>query len=249
MRGLFVVGTGRSGTHFTLRLLRGFAGTRDPLEGREDHGVLMDVARAAIRHRLPPGRTANRYRALLADPGGVLLDQHHPNLFFARHWAELFEGIVFVYPSRPTHQIVASMLRHEGVMGWYRYARDWRRVLDPVPFPNRFLGLERRSEIASLPPHILCARRVIAHRRAFEAARAALGDAVRAVDYEALVRDPEAELARVFTAAERARLGAFERLERPDPASLTKYRDVLSEGEVAEIAALEAASRLRDQPP
>lgn len=240
MKGIFIVGTGRSGTHFTVRLLNGFRNTRDPLGGEENLPILMDIAKAAIHHRQPSASTRDYYARLLAEADGVVLDQHHPNLFFAEHWARQFDGLVFLYPQRPAYQVVASMLRHTGVLKWYRYAQEWRqRTINRIPYPNRFLGLDRYSDIRRLPPHLLCAHRVIAHRRAFDNAKGRMGHALRSVDYEALVMDPLAEFTRVFDPSELAALGEFELLETPRPSSLTKFHDVLSEAQVADIQALE----------
>ena len=240
MNAVFVAGTGRSGTHFTVRLLNGFAFAHDPLGGKENPKNLWDIATAAIHHRLPSRATTDNYRDCLDRNDGVFLDQHHPNLFFAQHWAEMFDGVVFLYPRRPTHQIVASMLRHKGVMSWYSYAQNWRRRwLHRVPYPNRFLGLTRALDISSLPTHLLCAHRAIAHRRAYETAVAQRGADLRSLDYEALVDDPLAEFSRVFKESELDRLGDFTLLERPNRELLTKYRDVLDDRQVAEIEALE----------
>lgn len=240
MDAIFVVGTGRSGTHFTVRLLNGFEHARDPLNGKEAPEILADVAQAAIHHRLPSQATAQYYRKHLQEGSGVFLDQHHPNLFSARHWAAMFPGAVFLHPQRPAYQVVASMLRHKGVMSWYKYARNWRqRTINRLPYPNRFLGLDRFGDMRALPPHLLCAHRVIAHRRAFEGLVGDMNGALRGVNYEALISDPLAEFSRVFTADEIATLGHFTLVEKPNPVSLHKYRDVLSEEQVAEIEALE----------
>lgn len=241
MNAIFIVGTGRSGTHFLTRLLLGFRNTWDPLGGREDPKRLNALAKAAIHHDRLPDWVLADYQAQASAGSGVYLCQDHPNVFFADRIAAAKHGAVFLYTDRPTHQVVASMMRHHGVMAWYDYARSWRRrYLHQVPFPNRFLGLEVRSQIWDLPMHLLCAKRVISHRQAFQKIAQQLGgERVRRVDYVDLVRSPEAELSRIFNASEHARLGEFIPTETPHTASLEKYRDVLSEAEVVEIAALE----------
>lgn len=239
MRAIFIVGTGRSGTHFTTRLLNGFEHTNDPMKGKEDPNLLMDIANAAIHHRLPSRNSERVYRHRIMHEDGVFLDQHHPNLFFVNHWSTLFEGVVFLYPQRPIYQTVASMLRHRGVMSWYRYAKGWRqRTINRIPYPNRFLGLEQFSDVQSLPPHLLCAHRVIAHQKAYEGSVAMMNGALRSIDYVSLVNNPLEEFSRVFSAKEITRLGKFSLVEQPSPQSLSKYKDVLSEKEVAEINAL-----------
>ena len=240
MKSIFVIGTGRSGTHFTVRLLNGFANAHDPLGGKENEQILMEIAKAAIHHRLPSPMVVDYYRGHLNAQAGIYLDQHHPNLFYVRHWARMFEGIVFVYPRRPTYQIVASMLRHGDVMSWYQYAQHWRqRWIDKIPYPNQFLGLARFSDIANLPTHLLCAHRVIAHRLAYEEAAKRANADLRSLDYVALVDDPLVEFSRAFTAKELEALGKFTLLERPKKDSLTKYCDILDDRQLSEIEALE----------
>lgn len=240
MKAVFIVGTGRSGTHFTTRLMNGFENIRDPMAGKENNEILRDVARAAIHHRLPSKETENYYRERLENRKGIFLDQHHPNLFFVKHWSEIFDGLVFLYPQRPAHQIVASMLRHAGVMGWYRYAGEWRqRLINRIPYPNQFMGIDRYADIKQLPPHLLCAHRVLAHRRAYERLVSGAGGALRGIEYQSLVNDPLAELSRVFTTEELSALGTFTLVETPRKDSLSKYRDVLSDGQVAEIQEME----------
>jgi len=241
MNAIFVVGTGRSGTHFLVRLLAGFEHAHDPFGGRESEAILQDVARAALHHRMPSQETETHYGDTIRTDGPVLIDQHHPNLFFADHWADTLDDPVFLYPLRPARQIVASMFRHKGVRSWYAYAR--RRFLslsDRLPYPNRFLGTDSYWEVETTPLHMLCTQRILAHHRMVLKQKAALGDRLRIVAYDALVGDPEAEFTRVFTDAERARLGAFTLVETPNPASLDKYLDVLTVEQVAEIDAAEA---------
>lgn len=244
MRAVFVVGTGRSGTHFTVRLLNGFEKAVDPMGGKENKDVLWDVADSAIRHRTPSDVTIQYYKDCIEQADGVFLDQHHPNIHFMRQWKEILgPEVVFLFPDRPTYQVVASMMRHKGVMSWYRYANGIKnRTITPIPFPNRFLGLDKRSEIKSLPTHMLCARRVIQHRQLFKNAVEDMGGQLRAVNYESLVNDPLAEFGRVFSEAEMADLGEFTLKEEPKPASLSKFKDVLSDEQVEEINALEKAS-------
>jgi hypothetical protein len=238
-RGIFIVGTGRSGTHFLCRLLLGFAALDDLFGGNEDRRTLASVATAAILHRRLPARTIRLYEERVdgcARRGRILLDQHHPNLFHVDQLKARFGDLLFLHPSRPTIQIVASMLKHKGVGDWYA----WIRKAGDIPYPNQFFGLAERSELLALPPHLLCARRVIAHKRraAMEAARDPEG--FRQIDFVALVRSPHATLSGTFRDQELAQLGGYRQLVAPDPGVLGKFADVLTSSQVDEIVSLES---------
>lgn len=240
MKAIFIIGTGRSGTHFTVRSLKGFKNTFDPLGGNENHEVLMSVAKAAIHHQNYPEVAKAYFQREMKDASGVFLDQHHPNIFFLKELLSISEEIVFLYPFRPTYQVVASMLRHEGVLSWYSYATNWRqRLLKPIPFPNQFLGVQSLSDISKLPLHLLCAYRVLAHQDAFQAANLLAPKIVRKINYEALVSDASTEFLRIFKDNELKVLGEFKTIEPPQKGSLVKYLDVLSEGQISEIKELE----------
>lgn len=237
---IFVVGTGRSGTHFTCRCLREFSRLDDFQGGREHAPTLYSIAHAAMKHeRLPttvrPHYRKRRLQALLKRQ--VLVDQHHPNLFFVTEWLRRTPGAVFLYPERPAVQIVASMLTHEGVGGWYEKLRTGKLM---VPYPNRFFGLNSLAQLQTEPLHRICWHRVRAHKEAALRARARHGDRVRFVDYQALVRDRVAALSAVFSPEEMARFGHHQLATPSTDYSLEKYRDVLDADQIAEIETLEA---------
>jgi hypothetical protein len=241
MDAVFVTGTGRSGTHFTLRCLREFTAAQDYLGGREHRPTLHRVALAAMQGRPLPGRVMLRYRGLMlrARMGGrVFLDQHHPNLYHVPQLARAFPAAVFVYPDRPAVQIVASMLQHEGVSAWYDRIRSGDLIL---PWPNAFFGLTGPEQARDLPPHMLALARVLAHRRQALALAAAMPGHMRILPYEDLVHDRAAAFARAFSAAELATLGPVRPAEPSQPGSLTKYRDILTPAQIDEIAAAVAA--------
>jgi hypothetical protein len=55
-----------------------------------------------------------------------------PNIFFFDQISKVFEDLIYLYPMRPVVQVVASMMRHRGVMSWYQVARDgFRRCPSP----------------------------------------------------------------------------------------------------------------------
>lgn len=241
---VFVVGTGRSGTHFTCRALSGFANIHDPLKGREKMRILRDVATAAIFHDHMPERAIRYYekrKTEVAAPS-VFVDQHHPNLYFTDQLARIFDDPIFLYPRRPVVQVVASMLKHSGVLNWYRFARKNLAATEnapSMPFPNRFLGLTDPGQLDALDVHQLCALRVLRHNA--EMTRLANTDPRhRFVSYKNLVLDQEAAFHSAFSPADRQALGEFRVVEEGKPASLDKYRSVLSAEQILDIETLEA---------
>lgn len=240
IRGLLVVGTGRSGTHFSTRLLSGFSRVHDPLGGMENNQLLHRLARAAILHEKIGTQEDAYYRRLFGGGVGLIpLDQHHPNLFFLEDYFFRIGNVVAIYPQRPIVQIVASMMKHEGVQYWYEFIRSQGRGTSGRIFPNQFLGLQDVLMIDRLPRHLLFAHRVVAHRRKFEELREKFPGRIRCIGYESLVVDPEAEIRKCFSDPELRQLGSFSLGETPEPSSLVKYLDVLSARQVDEILALE----------
>lgn len=241
LRAVFVTGTGRSGTHFTARVLREFAGADDFLAGREHRPTLQRVARAAMAGAGLPPRALAHYRwfALRARLlRRVLIDQHHPNLFHVPQILSLLPQTIFLYPDRPAVQVVASMLRHGGVSGWYDQIRAGQLALAQ---PDLFFGLTSAEEATSLPPHILALRRVQAHRCRALAMQKTYPERFRFVDFNALVLDRDAELRRVLTVAELAVMGQRRPAEASRPDVLSKYHEVLSPRQILDIKDSEAA--------
>lgn len=242
-QAIFIVGTGRSGTHFTCRSIRGFTNTFDPLLGKEKGRHLRSIAKAAIHHRSYPKSAIEYYKSVLqsASSEAVFVDQHHPNLFFAHEITKLFHRPVFLYPDRPIHQIVASMMNHDGVLNWYQYAKKNinRKILgDHIPIPNQFLGIFEAEDLANLPLHKLCALRVIGHRNRAKLLIKREID-LRFINYEQLVEDQLAEFTRVFTNDEFTTLGKFHSVEVSQKKSLSKFKETLSDAQVDEITEIE----------
>lgn len=237
LRGVFIVGTGRSGTHFTARALSGFEHIHDPANGKERPRLLSSIARAAIHHKAFPLRARLHYGLARRRLGSrrIYLDQHHPNIFFIREISALFPGVLFLYPRRPMVQIVASMMTHAGVLSWYAYAKS-----RPLPWPNRFLGVGSLLDVQEQPLHILCAMRVSAHERAFVRAQSLDGVNLRALDYTKIVESPEQAFWGLFQREELDCLGGYTPCEQPRRSSLEKYQTVLSPKQIDDLQRFES---------
>jgi len=169
--------------------------------------------------------------------GKILVDQQHPNLFYVDRLAQLYPRAVFIYPDRSAVQIVASMLNHDGVGGWYGKLKSG--TLD-VPYPNRFFGIESREQLMTEPLHLLCLRRVAAHKLAATEARRRHGQRFRYLNYEALVRDRLGALREVFSPSEFLQFGEHQQTTESNISSLEKYKSALTDSQIEEIESLEA---------
>ena len=227
-QNIFVVGTGRSGTHFVARSLRGFKNTRDPLAGREDSGLLSRVAHdAMLANPLSQECIANIRKR--TSPRKILIDQHHPLLFFTKDLLKEFPGAIFLYINRPIEQVVASMLSHSGVLDWYQRLKDPTGPLSRAPFPNQFFGLFDRTEINDLSVTRLCARRWLAHRSMAQQLN------LKTLEYENLVTDQFKEYSRLLDEPILADLGQFRQRVASNPDSLVKWKSLLGKSQIDEI--------------
>jgi hypothetical protein len=240
---IFIVGTGRSGTHFTCRALSGFANIFDPMEGIENFTILNQIARSAIYHRDLPQKVIKYYQNRKNNKklDEVFLDQHPPNIFFTNQLSEVFRNAIFLFPYRPVVQVVASMLQHEGILSWYELAHKSFKPFSSVqrlPIPNRFLGIDSRKELTDFKLHELCALRVLSHNLTMK--RLTLENKnCRMISYEGLIIDQKAEFSTTFSNSELDKLGTFSLIEKSNPASARKYKSVLTQDQISDILEIE----------
>lgn len=241
MKAIFIVGTGRSGTHFTTNALSGFSNFYDPLNCREYDNVLYPIAKAAIGHQNYPSFAKGYYEAIkLSIPSGkVFVDQHHPNLFFVNDLVNIFDDVTFLCPRRDILQIVSSMLQHSGVMSWYNYFHaNYSRNPNLAPFPNKFLGVASFEQLNSLEPHQLCAYRVVAHYKEMRSLTLKY-DSCRFFNYSDLVADQYGTFASIFNKDELDSLGKFNPSIKSDPLTLYKYQNHLTNNQIDDILYIE----------
>ena len=226
---IFVIGTGRSGTHWVGYILADHPDIRATIEIQPMFGWVTKMATApAAEKRLFRWLVwAYRLQILKSRPRRYL-DKSHPNLWLAERLAKAFPQAAFVGIERSPFATVASMIKHTGVADWHRRWRD-------LPVPNRFLGLEESlvPTYESLPLATKCALRWRSHHEEMTRLRPVLGDRLLVLDYEALILDNEVNL---------ERLREFLQLDRAIPrpeirrGSLDKWRDQLSPEEIGQIS-------------
>ncbi len=249
LNSIFIVGTGRSGTHFTCRSISGFKNIFDPQTGKENVPVLKQIATSAIHHRSYPQIAKSYYSDIKSNlkNDSIFIDQHHPNIFYCPELIKIFSNPIFLFPHRPIIQVVASMINHQGVLNWYKYAKDSMQAnskTGAIPFPNQFLGLTEFSQLDNLELHQICALRVISHEKMARKMQESDAD-LRFINYENLVKDQFSEYSKVFSPTELVSLGEFSIVEESSLNSLSKYKEVLTDKQISEILELVNLSGLQ----
>jgi hypothetical protein len=187
---LFIIGTGRSGTHWIARLLQSHRECAGLIEVDPIFSYATRMAlNPALCEELMPKLIAE-YRAEAAKVAPKLFfDKSHPNIWHAQTLAEIFPNARFIGTDRSVFGTVASMLKHGGVQDWIRRWREY-------PVPNRFLGIDESNKdaYASLSLAQQCALRWESHNRRMQALIPLLGGKLHIVNYESLHDDPPGEL-------------------------------------------------------
>jgi len=190
----FVIGTGRSGTHWVGRVLDVHP---DIVTTIEEPKVFHWVTRMALdpekrpKH-LPDLISTYRERAESANPKHYA-DKSHPNLWLAEALAEQLPEGLFVGIERSPYATVASMLKHSGVQQWIR---EWRQF----PVPNDFLGIteEIAARYDDMSLEEQCALRWRSHHQEMQRIRRSLDGRALVLVYEGLIDSNDAQLARLW---------------------------------------------------
>lgn len=187
---IFIIGTGRSGTHWLGYILKAHPDVRVTIE----KSPMFDwVTRMALypdsRVNLLP-MLIRRYKIeYIRSVPRHYADKSHPNIWIADKLAEALPNALFVGIQRNPYATVASMLRHDGVLLWQK---RWGEF----PIPNQFLGItiENAEGYNDLPMSVKCALRWHAHKEQMVHLKNLLGSRLKIFHYEALIKNTEHEL-------------------------------------------------------
>jgi len=181
---IFVLGTGRSGTHLLGRTIS----SHPLIEGHiEDPEYFHPAVNIAVKqdisynfyNRIQKYRLVKKYKQLLKKSAGeYILDKTHPVIWYAEYLMKKIPGSLFVGIIRNPYQTVSSMLNHSGVLEWYAKL--------PQDKPNRFLGIteENKSFFKDLPLETKCAYRWLSHKRELQRLQGVLKDRYVLFDYD-----------------------------------------------------------------
>lgn len=221
-RILFIIGTGRSGTHFLTKCLIGHKDIKDLMDGRENPRVFSLITNAAIDSRGSASQLRVARRRYLKMARSVspawFVDQSHPNIWHAEHWTDVFPSCRFVGIIRNPYSVVSSMLQHRGVRRW---VEQWENY----PVPNRFLGItpDNVERYRTMTIAERCTLRWVAHYKRMQQLKDLLGARIHLVSFEQSCENPHAELAGV---AQLAGIEPAFKLPEINMATLTKYQSM-----------------------
>lgn len=227
-RPVFVIGTGRSGTHWLGYSLRDHPEVRATIESSPMFGLSTKMA-------LDPSLEARLFRILVlaykwqlfkTEPL-IYLDKSHPNIWIADKLKAAFPKSLFVGIERNPYATVASMMKHKGVSAWHK---RWKKY----PIPNRFLGIstELASTYDDIPFASQCAMRWVAHHNKMNELKNILGNDLFTISYEDFAHNTEKVI---------HDLQDFLGFNQPIPVpevkidSLHKWREQLSNQEISQI--------------
>lgn len=182
---VFVIGSGRNGTHLLGRILGSHPDAKLFLEDP----IFFDLSKKiATKRRINPfllRRLIAKYKKALDQlEKKILVEKSHTNIWIAEKLNEKFRGIsYFVGIKRDVFSTVSSMLNHDGVMHWYD-------ILDQSK-PNSFLGItdQNKSYFANLPLESRCTLRWLSHVRKLESLKEKLKNNYLLIEYEELIND------------------------------------------------------------
>jgi hypothetical protein len=234
-REIFVVGSGRSGSHWLGYILQSH---QDIFATVEDPQFIQPVTRMALDPSLREELFPQLVRDYRRQHRQVLplhyADKSHPNLWLAESLANAFPNSLYVGIQRDAFGTIASMLKHKGVLAWHHRWRDF-------PLPNRFLGIthEIAERYDQMSIETKCALRWQAHANRMREAQRSLDNRLMVIPYEDLIADPQRWLKQLVT---------HHTLDRPFPppevktVSRDRWRSELTTRQIADIVAVTGRS-------
>lgn len=227
-RPVFVIGTGRSGTHWLGYSLGDHPEIRATVEVQPMFGLSTRMALNSKLEKRLFRRLVLAYKwQLFKSSPRLYLDKTHPNIWIAEKLKKVFPQSLFIGIERNPYGTVASMMKHKGVSAWHK---RWREF----PIPNHFLGItsELVDTYDNIPFASQCAMRWVAHHNRMNELRNILKDDLLVIYYESFAHNTEKIIYEL-----QQFLGLHSPILIPDVKtdSLEKWKGQLSKEEVKQI--------------
>ena len=225
---VFVIGTGRSGTHWLGYSLGNHPEVRATIEVKPMFSLSTRMALNSMLEEELFGRLVAAYKwQLFKSSTRLYLDKSHPNIWIAEKLKKAFPQSLFIGIERNPYATVASMIKHKEVSAWHG---RWREF----PIPNRFLGItaELADVYDKIPFASKCAMRWVAHHDRINELGNILGDDLLVISYEYFAHNTEKTIHEL-----QQFLGLHKPIPIPDVRtdSLDKWKSQLSDEEVIQI--------------
>jgi len=187
---IFIVGTGRSGTHLVGRVLA----TNPQIQGRiEEPETFRLITKIAVNQDFKcPVEVYFQKQILkfkliniLKHSTKHILEKSHPSLWLIDFLIENLKNVLFIGILRDIGPTVSSMLEHKGVLSWYNKL--------PLNKENRFLGItkDNRSYFEKLTIEEKCALRWLSHKNELFRLLLKYPDWLYIVKYEDFIKEPK----------------------------------------------------------
>lgn len=227
---MFVLGCGRSGTHWLGHILECYPDIRITIEKNPQFSVVQSIVTNMnlLQKRFPALQQIYMHERQNT-PQKIYADKSHPNIFLAGALQKVFPNSKFIGIQRSSLGTISSMLRHQGVLQWHK---TWKQY----PIPNFFLGINQ--ELAKIYDQISipqqCAFRWLAHKNQMQHLKHTLGDKMLLIDYEDMQANFDEYIQKInnFLGVE----PDYDQLPTPRAESLGKWKKVLEDGHVKQIA-------------
>jgi len=228
---VFVIGTGRSGTHWLGRILEGHPEIRATVEDPEIFGIVTEMAlNQEKKPDLLPVLVSLYSKVLSETQPWHYVDKSHPNIWFAEDLFGALPNVYCIGILRDPYATVSSMLLHEGV-------RRWCEKWDQFPVPNLFLGItmENRDGYAKMSIAQRCAVRWVAHFKQMNRLKEPLGNRLLVVSYEDLILQTDVEVDRIMGFLGLKGTTAYKTVKKE---SLYKWKKNLADADKAAVKAI-----------
>lgn len=229
---IFVLGTGRSGTHLLGRTISSHPKVEGHIEdGKYFHpavnvAIKQDISNS-IYNYVQKNRLIHKYKKLLKhSQADYILDKTHPVIWFAETMMNKIPESIFVGIIRNAYQTVSSMLNHQGVMEWYSIL--------PQDKPNRFLGIteENKTFFKDLPIESKCTYRWLSHKKELIRLKHTLKDRYLLFDYNDFLNNIDDSLNKL---SDFLGLDNHFHPEKLKTESLDKWKTYLNENQIKNI--------------
>ncbi|MFC0525313.1 sulfotransferase [Pontibacillus salicampi] len=227
---IFIVGSGRSGTHWLGYILDDHPDITVSIEKKQIFNKVTEMALNPNSRKDLFAKLLNLYnRESLKCKTSYYADKSHPNLWLVEALASIYPDAYFIGIQRNPYATVASMLKHgyEGVLKWHKEYTKY-------PIPNKFLGItsDNIKNYEDFPIAKKCALRWLAHKNRMDQIQKEEKYKLHVVKYEDLITDTNNEVRKIKEFLEIKEDMSIPNVKKE---SLNKWKEQLTKEEINQV--------------